>query len=101
MSAPRAAAPARPAAAAPAPKRASGGGKRIRRSPAQIETIANTIVDFIAKNPGQRAEQIKGALKLRTNDWALPVKKLLDEGRLTATGEKRATTYVVKGGRGK
>lgn len=104
---PTAAAPRRAApVAAPAPRAASAGraapashGKRIRRSPAQLDQVAKTIHDYVSQNPGLRAEQIKAALKLRTKDWALPVKKLIDEGQLVAKGEKRATTYVAKGGK--
>ncbi len=93
------------AKAAPAPKasaqrpptgRVKAAGKRVRRSPEQLESVANAIADYVAQHPGQRGEQIKAALKLRTNDWALPVKKLLDEGRITAKGEKRSTTYSIK-----
>lgn len=98
-----AAKPAKPAAvkaARPATSRAkAASGKRVRRSPEQLESVANAIADYVAQHPGQRGEQIKAALKLRTNDWALPVKKLLDEGRIAAKGEKRATTYTAKGGK--
>lgn len=95
-----AASPSSPAPSAPRRAAKSGaGGKRIRRSPAQLDAIGRTIYDYVSQNPGQRAEQIKSALRLRTNDWALPVKKLIDEGRLSAKGEKRATTYVTKGSR--
>jgi hypothetical protein len=78
-----------------APARRAGGGKggRIRRSTAEIEQTAHRILDHIKRNPGQRAEQIKKALNLRTNQWALPIGRLLEKKQIRTKGEKRATTY--------
>ncbi len=86
---------AKPAAAKPAAKAAKGSKKRIRRSAKEIGAMGQRISEFIGKNPGLRAEQIKKALKLSDTDWALPIKKLVDERRLTVKGQKRATTYFV------
>ncbi len=87
----------------PAPKAAkatkaskSAPKKRVRRSAADLERAAATILDHVTRNPGQGAEQIKAALGIPTAAWALPVKKLLDEGRIAAKGAKRSTTYVAK-----
>lgn len=91
----RAIAAARPDVA-PKPKSKAAAGKRTRRSAAEIEALGNAIVAFVSKNPGQRAEQIKKALGLDDADWALPVKKLVDEGQLHTVGEKRATAYSVR-----
>ncbi|HTJ81793.1 MAG TPA: hypothetical protein VL400_08705 [Polyangiaceae bacterium] len=94
-SAPAARSPGRPAGRpAAAPKAASGGRKR--RTAKEIDSLAQTILEFIEKNPGRRAENIKAALRIPASDWPLPVKKLLDEGRLSTKGEKRATEYFVK-----
>jgi hypothetical protein len=70
--------------------------KRIRRSAADLERVAASIFDYVSKNPGKRAEEIKSALQIPTASWALPVKRLVDEGRLVAKGAKRSTTYVTK-----
>lgn len=70
--------------------------KRVRRSAEDLDRAATTIFDYVSKNPGKRAEEIKAALGIPTASWALPVKKLLDEGRIVAKGAKRSTTYVVK-----
>jgi len=82
---------------AAAPKAAKAGkaeGKtRIRRNDSQIDALAAQINDYVASHPGQRAEQIKAALKINSGNWGLPIKRLLDSGRLVAKGEKRATTY--------
>jgi predicted transcriptional regulator len=82
---------------APKPGRRAAS-KRVRRSSTQLESVAASIFAYVEKNPGKRAEDIKAALKLKTSDWALPVKKLLEEGRVSAKGEKRATTYAAKAG---
>ena len=104
--APRAAAPAakpakkagrpgRPAAAPAAAAPSRGSKKRIRRTLKELDAVGVRIAEYVAKNPGQRAEQIKKALKLGANDWALPIKKLVDERRVSAKGQKRATTYFA------
>ncbi len=75
---------------------ASGGkGKRIRRTIAELDAIGARIQDYIGKNPGQGAEGIKKALKLGANDWTMPIKKLVDERRVTSKGKKRSTVYFA------
>jgi hypothetical protein len=91
----RAIASARPDVA-PKPKSRAVAGRRVRRSAAELEALGNAIIAYVSKNPGQRAEQIKKALGLDDADWALPVKKLVDEGQLHTVGEKRATAYSVR-----
>ncbi|MBL8743507.1 MAG: hypothetical protein JNK04_20495 [Myxococcales bacterium] len=91
-----------PAAVAARPAKAAKPAKgktRIRRNDSQIDGLANQIHDYVASHPGQRAEQIKSALKIPSNNWGLPIKRLLDSGRLVAKGEKRATTYTRGTGR--
>lgn len=95
--APRAAKAAKPAAAVSSG--ASKGKTRIRRNDSQIDGLANQIHDYVASHPGQRAEQIKAALKISGGNWGLPIKRLIDSGRLVAKGEKRATTYTRGAGR--
>jgi hypothetical protein len=83
-----------PKAAKPSKPSKPGKGKtRIRRSDAQIDSLAAQIHDYVASHPGQRAEQIKAALKISSGNWGLPIGRLLASGRLVAKGEKRATTY--------
>lgn len=86
----------------PSTKKAGAGAKvaspkkRIRRSAEDLERAADAIFDYVTKNPGKRAEEIKAALGIPTASWALPIKKLVDEGRLVAKGAKRSTTYLAK-----
>lgn len=92
--APAKAAAPRAAKAAKASSAGSRGKTRIRRNDSQINGLANQIHDYVASHPGQRAEQIKAALKISSGNWGLPIKRLIDSGRLVAKGEKRATTYT-------
>jgi hypothetical protein len=68
------------------------GGKR---SPEEISQMADTLLDYIAKNPGQRMESIARALDANTQELTLPIKKLLLGGRLKTEGQKRATSYFI------
>ncbi|NUP12326.1 MAG: DNA-binding protein, partial [Polyangiaceae bacterium] len=63
-------------------------------STAEIEQTAHRILEHVRKNPGQRAEVIKKSLNLKTNEWALPIARLLEKKQLRTKGEKRATTYT-------
>jgi hypothetical protein len=69
-----------------------GGGKR---TPEQIAKTAAKLLAYIAANPGQRAEQIAEGTKLSTGEMALPIKRLLAEKKIKASGVARGTTYVV------
>jgi hypothetical protein len=68
------------------------GGKR---TPEQIENLANQLLGYIEKNPEQRSEQVADALKLTTGELALPLKRLVAEKKLKAKGKARGTTYTV------
>lgn len=78
------------------PTKAAAPKKRVRRTAADLERAAAAILDHVSKHPGQGAEEIKAALHLATAAWALPIKKLVDEGRIVARGAKRSTTYVAR-----
>jgi hypothetical protein len=75
-----------------APKR----GKRGRRSSAQITALAEKIHKYVVANPGKRGEEIKKALSIPTNQWLLPIGKLLESRKLRTTGARRATKYFPK-----
>lgn len=77
-------------------KSSKGDRKRIRRSDEQIDELAASIHEYVVAHPGAGAEQIKGALKISKAEWLLPIKRLVDTGRVTAKGEKRNTTYLSK-----
>jgi hypothetical protein len=99
---PRAAARGRPAARpAPAgrhagPAKAAAGAVRRpgeKRDPRDLVRLVERLADHVKGNPGQRIEQINKALGIPTKDLTLPIKKLLLSNRITAKGEKRATSY--------
>lgn len=81
------------AVAAQARKKA---GKRVRRSPRQLQAAAEKIFGYVRANPGANAEKIKKALGIASNEWSRPLALLLDAKRLVARGEKRSTTYTAR-----
>jgi len=79
---------------AAAPKKAAPG-KRIRRSGAQLASDAQKIVKLLAANKkGLRIEQINKQLGTATKALARPILKLLEDGKIKKTGEKRGTIYL-------
>ena len=78
------------AAATPAKKTGKRGGKR---TAAELNEMAEKLVEFVRSNPGSSIEEIGKGIAIPTKELALPVKKLLAEGRLKKKGQKRATRY--------
>lgn len=81
-------------------RRRAGGG-RGRRSPGQMAGTMTDIRDFIASHPGARMEQMTAALGQPAARLRGPVNKLLEDGALRKTGEKRATQYYPAAGGGR
>lgn len=92
--APKAAAKAPKAAAAPSASKRKAGQKR---SPDEITKTTDKLLAYITKNSGQRIEEIAKGVGNSTKELTLPVKKLLNEKKISAKGEKRATRYFVAG----
>lgn len=67
-------------------------GKRMER---EIERAKEKLLRFIAAHPGLRAEQIAEGTGISTALMALPIKKLLREKKIKASGVARGTTYVL------
>jgi hypothetical protein len=67
-----------------------------KRAPEDIAALTNDLRLYIAKNPGQRIEQIGKALGVPTKELALPARKLIAAGQVRTKGEKRATEYHVR-----
>ena len=102
--APRASAPEAAPAPSPGPGRPRGrGGRRAsgrlgRRSPADIAGVIDRIVALLRQSPhGLRAEQIRAKLGLQAKELPRPLREAFEAGRLGKSGEKRATTYFLKG----
>ena len=70
--------------------------KGSKRTPEELEQLIKKLHGYIAKNPGQRIEQIAQGLDISTKELNLPAKKLISEKKLSTKGQKRATTYFAK-----
>jgi hypothetical protein len=70
--------------------------KGAKRTPEELEQLIKKLHGYIAKNPGQRIEQIAQGLDISTKELNLPAKKLISEKKLSTKGQKRATTYFAK-----
>lgn len=66
------------------------GAKRPKADIAQLEAL---LAKHIAKQPGQRVEQINAALGTTTRDVRLPLAKLIAAKAVKTKGTRRATTY--------
>jgi hypothetical protein len=74
------------------------GGRLPRRSADDIAHVVDTIVALLRQTPkGLRAEQIREKLDLQAKELPRPLGEALDSGRVAKSGQKRATTYFVKG----
>ena len=69
------------------------GGRGVKRRPEDLEALCNQFATFVKSHPGLRIEQINKELGTTTKDLALPIRKLIAEGRITAKGQKRSTSY--------
>ena len=69
------------------------GGRGAKRSSADLEALSERFATFVKANPGLRIEQINKQLGTTTKDLALPIRKLISEGVISAKGQKRSTTY--------
>lgn len=67
-----------------------------KRGSEEIAVLAQKLGEYIAKNPGQRIEQIGKDLGISTKELTLPVKKLIADKKIGTKGQRRATTYYAK-----
>jgi hypothetical protein len=74
-------------------------GRLPRRSAGDIAHVIDKIVSLLKQHAGGlRAEQIRERLSFQAKELPRPLKEALDTGRLSKSGQKRATTYFLKGG---
>jgi hypothetical protein len=71
------------------------GGRGAKRTPEDLEALSQKFATFVKTNPGLRIEQINKELGTTTKDLALPIRKLIADGMISAKGKKRSTTYFV------
>jgi hypothetical protein len=73
------------------------GGKRRRRSAADIGETVDAIVKLLKTNrAGLRAEQIRTKLGLARKEIPRPIAAALATRKITKKGQKRATTYFAR-----
>jgi hypothetical protein len=89
-------------AAAPAAggaRRRGRGGRLGRRSAGDIAGLVEKIVHLLEGSPeGLRAEQIREQLGLEAKELPRPIAEALSSRKIAKQGQKRATTYFVRGG---
>ena len=74
-------------------------GRLARRSAEDVGQIIDRIVSLVKQSSkGMRAEEIRQKLDMQAKEMPRPLKEAVDAGRLGKSGQKRATTYFVKGG---
>jgi hypothetical protein len=69
------------------------GGRGAKRTAADLEMLSEKFASYVKANPGLRIEQINKELGTTTKDLALPIRKLIADGKISAKGQKRSTTY--------
>jgi hypothetical protein len=69
------------------------GGRGAKRTAEDIESMSSKFASFVKANPGLRIEQINKDLGTTTKALALPIRKLIAEGMISAKGNKRSTAY--------
>ncbi len=76
-------------------------GRLARRSSEDVGQIIDRIVALVKQSPkGMRAEEIRQKLDMQAKEMPRPLKEAVEAGRLSKSGQKRATTYVARGGSG-
>jgi hypothetical protein len=66
-----------------------------RRTVASLQAQANALHAEVQRSGGRGIEALAKALGTSTHVLALPMKMLLDEGRVTRTGRLRGTKYAA------
>ena len=74
-----------------------GRAKGAKRDPKALAALTETLEAAIRANPGVGIERIGVATGIATKELALPVKKLLADGRIKTKGQRRATKYFPAG----
>lgn len=82
-------------------RRRGRGGRLGRRTADDIGRMVDGIVGLLQKSSGGlRAEQIREALNVEAKELPRPLADALAAGRITKSGQKRATTYFAGSGGG-
>ncbi len=79
-------------------KRAKSG-KRVRRSPEDLDAMAASVHDFVRANPGSSSEAISKGVGIPSKELKRPMQMLLANGKIRMEGQKRGATYHAGAGR--
>lgn len=71
-------------------------GKRVRRSPEQLEQQKRALLAAIKKTPGSRIDKLASATGLSVAELGVPVAQLKAEKLISTKGLKRTTAYYPK-----
>jgi phage host-nuclease inhibitor protein Gam len=71
------------------------GARADKRTTSELDALSERFVAFVRAHPGLRIEQINRTLGTQTKDLALPIRKLIAEGAIHVTGQKRSTRYFA------
>ena len=72
-------------------------GKRVRRSLAELEKMADKIERFIKANPGSKMDEISASLRATTKELRRPLQFLHEANRIKTKGQKRGMQYFASG----
>jgi hypothetical protein len=78
-------------APASAPRRKGG-----KRTPEALEALTKNLLTTIKRKPGLGIEALAEAMSTSTKELTLPMKKLIAERKVKATGQKRGMRYSVR-----
>lgn len=67
-----------------------------KRTPKQLQKIADRILVYISKHPLCNVEEIQAKLKLTNADTALPIRKLVALKKLKRKGKARGVRYTAR-----
>lgn len=87
---------AKPVAKPAASKAKAAADKRNRRSLNELERVGGEVVKLLSsKKRNMRVEEINKELGTSTRQLMRPIQKLLGQGKIKKSGERRATSYFV------
>jgi hypothetical protein len=77
------------------------GGKRVRRSGAEVEALAGQLQQAVKSNPGSRLGDLAAVLGVDTKDARRPMTTLINEKMVRSEGVRGGTRYYPAGGGGR
>lgn len=78
--------------------RPARGGKRVKRTTADVDATARNLLAYVKANDGKRMDEIATAMGTTVKDLVLPAQRLLATKAVKTSGQRRGTKYHVGGG---